>query len=79
MLSKNKKKIHYIIHISDIHIRTGNIVQARYNEYLYVFKDLLGELKKYKDIKNSIIVITGDIFHHKNQIESSGIDLFSYT
>lgn len=75
---KKQEKIHYIIHISDIHIRTGNIVQARYNEYLYVFKDLLGELKKYKDIKNSIIVITGDIFHHKNQIESSGIDLFSY-
>jgi len=75
---KKKEQIKSIIHISDIHIRTGNNIQARYNEYLYVFKDLISKLKKLENLKNSIIIITGDIFHHKNQIESSGIDLFSY-
>ena len=74
---KKKEQVKNIIHISDIHIRTGNNIQARSNEYLYVFKDLISKLKNWK-FKNSIIIITGDIFHHKNQIESSGIDLFSY-
>mgnify|MGYP001449654505 FL=1 len=73
-----KNKIKSIIHISDIHIRTGNIIQARYNEYSYVFNDLISKLKNLKNLENCIIIITGDIFHHKNQIESSGIDLFSY-
>ena len=73
-----KNKINSIIHISDIHIRTGNIIQARYNEYSYVFNDLISKLKNLKNLENCIIIITGDIFHHKNQIESSGIDLFSY-
>jgi len=75
---KKNERVNSIIHISDIHIRTGNNVQARYNEYYYVFDDLILKLKKLNNIKNSIIIITGDIFHHKNQIESSGIDLFSY-
>lgn len=73
-----KETIKCIIHISDIHIRTGNIIQARYNEYSYAFNDLISKLKKLKNLENCIIIITGDIFHHKNQIESSGIDLFSY-
>lgn len=78
VIIQKKEQVKNIIHISDIHIRTGNNIQARYDEYLYVFKDLITKLKKIRNIKNCIIVITGDIFHHKNQIESSGIDLFSY-
>jgi DNA repair exonuclease SbcCD ATPase subunit/DNA repair exonuclease SbcCD nuclease subunit len=75
---EKKNKIKNIIHFSDIHIRTGNSVQSRYEEYLYVFDNLILKLKNLENIKESIIIITGDIFHHKNQIESSGIDLFSY-
>jgi len=74
----NGENINYIYHISDIHIRTGNNEQSRYNEYLYVFKNLKKTIKSNNDLKQSILIITGDIFHHKNLIESSGIELFSF-
>ena len=28
-------------------------------------------------LKNTIVIITGDIFHHKNIIEAHGIDIFN--
>ena len=74
----HNNKIKRIIHLSDIHIRTGNHEQARYNEYLNVFNNLIERLGQYDNLHDSIIIITGDIFHHKNQIESSGIELFTY-
>lgn len=67
-----------IYHISDIHIRTGNYEESRYDEYRKVFSNLINEFKKKKDIKDSIIVVTGDIVHNKSKIESSGINLFNY-
>ena len=71
----NKNKI---IHLSDIHIRTGNFERSRYNEYMFVFKNLINSLKLIENFDEYIIVITGDIFHNKSQIESSGISLFTY-
>lgn len=71
----NKNKI---IHLSDIHIRTGNFERSRYNEYMFVFKNLINSLKLIRNFDKYIIVITGDIFHNKSQIESSGISLFTY-
>ena len=67
-----------IYHISDVHIRTGNYEESRYDEYQKVFSNLINEFKKKKDIKDSIIVVTGDIVHNKSKIESSGINLFNY-
>ena len=67
-----------IYHISDIHIRTGNYEESRYDEYLSVFNNLIDDFKKQTDIKDSIIVVTGDIVHNKSKIESSGIYLFNF-
>ena len=33
-------KINYIVHLGDIHIRTGNLEISRYEEYNAVFKNL---------------------------------------
>ena len=78
------KIVNKIIHISDIHIRTGNINTSRYFEYNNVIKKLINSLKKLIDDKqttneesDSIVIITGDIFHNKNLIESYGINLFN--
>tara|TARA_B110000211_G_scaffold52569_1_gene58002 strand:- start:5397 stop:9479 length:4083 start_codon:yes stop_codon:yes gene_type:complete len=73
---ETKKIVTKIIHLSDIHIRTGNSLYCRYLEYLDVIKKLIISLKKH-DYDNTIVIITGDIFHHKNLIESYGIDLFN--
>lgn len=62
-----------IIHLSDIHIRAGNQDKSRYHEYLSTFKSLFESLSALPSI--SIIVITGDIFHHKNKLEPYGLEL----
>ena len=50
-----------IIHISDIHIR----LSSRFEEYESVLKKFLD---KVKHLEKAIVVITGDIFHHKNEL-----------
>jgi len=66
-----------IIHISDIHIRVGNHDKSRYTEYLIVFNNLFQSLSQQECIQNktSVIVITGDLFHHKNKLEPYGLEL----
>ena len=53
VIIQKKEQVKNIIHISDIHIRTGNNIQARYDEYLYVFKDLVTKLKKLETLKTA--------------------------
>ncbi len=70
--------ITHIIHLSDIHIRTGNLEQSRYNEYISVFDNLFFSLKQHTFINTSLICITGDIFHNKSKIENYGLHIFQY-
>ena len=71
----------FIIHLADIHIRTGNKEYSRYNEYLIVFKNLEKSIKKklieINGEKSTLIMIAGDIFHNKNKIENYGLKLFN--
>lgn len=73
-------KISKVIHLSDLHIRSGNRDISRYNEYFDVFTNLIKLLSKENCIINNttVIVLTGDIFHNKNKLEPSGINLFNY-
>lgn len=65
----------YIVHLSDLHIRNGCKLYSRYDEYLSVFENTLSSLKKI--ITNEyLIVITGDIFHNKNNIGNYGLLLY---
>ena len=67
----------YIIHLADIHIRTGTETYSRYNEYLAVFENLKKSLLSNKiNQDNSIILVAGDIFHNKNKVENFGLNLF---
>ena len=69
--------IKYIIHLADIHIRSGSETNSRYQEYLQVFNNLQESLQsKNFTKKNSIILVSGDIFHNKNKIENFGLHLF---
>jgi DNA repair exonuclease SbcCD ATPase subunit len=72
--------IHNIIHISDIHIRSGDSNKSRYDEYIYVFNNLYDSISQQPSIinKTAVIVITGDIFHDKNKIGPSGIKIATY-
>ena len=68
-----------IFHLSDIHIRNGDDKQSRFQEYLDVFRNLFESLEqrtKSLDKNDFIIVVTGDIFHHKNVIGNYGLSLY---
>ena len=74
-LKDTNKQYKYVLHLSDIHIRTGDLEKSRYDEYEYVFQEFYRHLDNLKNKDDTVIVITGDIFHHKGKIEPSGIRL----
>lgn len=68
--------IKYIIHLSDIHI--GCSIN-RYDEYIDVFNNLHKKVKNICDDPNKIIIVVcGDIFHHKTRYSGEDINLFKY-
>lgn len=65
----------YLLHLSDLHIRAGDIIRSRYNEYHSIFSKIVKYIQTFN--KNQLVCfITGDVFHHKCKIESPGIKLF---
>tara|TARA_Y100000389_G_scaffold204747_1_gene259361 strand:- start:137 stop:4402 length:4266 start_codon:yes stop_codon:yes gene_type:complete len=74
--------ITHLFHISDIHLRTGNLEQSRYDEYISVFKNLINSIEEQiisqKIEHTSLICITGDVFHNKSKIENYGLHLFKF-
>ena len=69
------ESVKYIFHLSDIHIRNGDSVVTRYSEYKTVFDSIVNYFQTVS--KDTVVVITGDIFHNKNSLGASGIKLFT--
>src|ERR1700743_2802648 len=63
----------FIIHLADIHIGSG----LRTAEYQQVFDNFSAIVSNF-DPANTIIVIAGDIFHHKVKYSGEDVDLFNY-
>jgi len=68
----------HIIHLSDIHIRAGNQDKSRYEEYVTVFNRLFLSVGALPHLHESLIIITGDLFHHKNKVEPYALKLALY-
>jgi len=73
--------IKYIFHLSDLHIRHGDKLQSRYEEYKLVFDNTIISIKNKIDelrieFNEHLIIITGDIYHNKNVIGSYGLLLY---
>lgn len=71
VLRNTNKKINSIIHIADIHIR----LTKRHDEYESVFNGFYKKLNKAS--KDSILVISGDLFHSKTDLSPECVDLGS--
>lgn len=69
----------HIIHIADLHIRTGDPDRARIEEYKVVLDEFLKQVKQLECVKagTALTVVAGDVFHNKGRIESAGFQLFS--
>ena len=73
--------LQYIFHLSDLHIRNGDKISCRYDEYNDTFNNTIisitNQIKKLNLLTNDfIIIITGDIFHNKNNIGNYGLLLY---
>ena len=72
-------KYTHIIHIADIHIRSGNKINSRYDQYIQSFQlleqSILSNLSRLNSSHSTIILIAGDIFHNKHKIENFGLHL----
>jgi DNA repair exonuclease SbcCD ATPase subunit/DNA repair exonuclease SbcCD nuclease subunit len=67
--------IQHIFHVSDIHIRAGDSERSREEEYIQVFENLFQRLRAFPSLDESLIVVTGDIFHDKHRIGPPGIEM----
>ena len=67
----------HLIHIADLHIRSGDIERARIKEYHHVFQNFIDNIASLECItsKSALIVIAGDIFHNKGRIDVDGLTL----
>lgn len=71
----------HIFHVSDIHIRNGDRLLSRYDEYDTVLNNLFDSIKSEIKIRQFsynqyVIILTGDIFHNKNIIGNYGLTLY---
>jgi len=71
----------HIFHLSDLHIRNGDLAYSRFDEYNLVFNNTLLSIensifKLNLSSHNFIILITGDIFHNKSVVGNYGLALF---
>jgi len=67
--------IQHIFHVSDIHIRAGDTERSREQEYIQVFENLFQRLRAFPSLDESLIVVTGDLFHDKHRIGPPGIEM----
>jgi DNA repair exonuclease SbcCD ATPase subunit len=72
-------KLSKVIHLADIHIRPGDRLKSRYDEYSIVFTRLIEILSGLDCVKDHecVIVVCGDIFHVKNHTDSLSMKLFN--
>jgi DNA repair exonuclease SbcCD ATPase subunit/DNA repair exonuclease SbcCD nuclease subunit len=75
LLSKpSNPDVSHIIHIADIHVRTGDKKHSRSEEYIHVFKNFINNISELDCVKNgtAITLIAGDLFHNKGRFETEG-------
>ena len=65
-------KLQYIVHIDDIHIR----LFRRHEEYEAAFNTLYADIRS-KNLKDSVIVLAGDIVHAKTDMSPEMVEVTS--
>jgi DNA repair exonuclease SbcCD ATPase subunit/DNA repair exonuclease SbcCD nuclease subunit len=70
---QTNKRYTRIVHIGDIHIR----LLKRHDEYKQVFNNFLKDIAQYPG-QETCIVISGDIFHSKTDLQPECINIASY-
>lgn len=60
-----------ILHVSDLHIRSGDSQVSRYEEYKVQIDRFLAAAAKF-DYDSTVIVVTGDLFHDKSKMGPCG-------
>lgn len=72
-------QIKAIIHISDVHIKIGDVEKSRYTDFIETFSNLEKIMMCVPQVKQkcAVTVFTGDFFHYKNRLDSLSVKLFN--
>lgn len=76
LVNDDISEIKYVYHMSDIHIRILKRKQE-YEEQIEKTKEKINEFIG-NSVDESLIVVTGDIMHHKTELSPEAIDLVNY-
>jgi DNA repair exonuclease SbcCD ATPase subunit len=68
----------YIVHIADLHIGSNNGSSNRSAEYRKVFDNLFVMINNHPNKEQIMVVIAGDIFHHKIRYSGQDVEDFNY-
>ena len=68
----------HVIHIADLHVRTGNSGTARADEYEHVFGAFCDEIASIPAVQagSALLILAGDVFHTKGRLDSVAGRLF---
>lgn len=68
----------FCIHLSDLHLRNGDLETSRFSEYAAVIDSAVEKIASEPSVKacDALAVITGDVFHHKTVSDTAPIALF---
>jgi len=71
-------RITQIIHVADIHLRTGDLERSRYEEYRAVLGRLCDEVEGLQSVKRgeAVMILAGDLFHSKGRLDTPGATMF---
>jgi DNA repair exonuclease SbcCD ATPase subunit len=71
-------RVDTVLHLSDLHIRAGESQKCRFEEYVGVICALHDAFRALPAVREgtAVAVLTGDVFHDKNNISPGGVLLF---
>lgn len=68
------KTVTEIVHIADVHIRSGDRERSRHEEYSEAFAAFLDRVRRLESCAagTCVCVVAGDVFHNKGRIDACG-------
>ena len=72
-------RVSQVVHLADVHIRAGERIRSRFEEYSAVLANLVHAVGDLDSVRSgtAVVLIAGDLFHDKNTISPCGVMLFN--
>ena len=68
--------VRYILHVADVHVRSGAVGKARRKEYEYVIDNLVSVAAELAAAGGVLTVVAGDVLHDRSTLDPHSIAVF---